>query len=93
MNAYEKLCHEIAVILNDDTMGEVIVSSCWQVAYFRMKYSFETEWSYEYEPFIYQCGDYCDFCMDWWEGEQDIELLGVYSLDYLVKYYRKEVKQ
>ena len=92
MNAYEKLCHEIAMILNYDTMGGVIDSSCWQVAHFRMKYSHETEWSYEYEPFIYHYGDDCDFCMDWWEGEQDIELLGVYSLDYLVKYYRKEVK-
>ena len=88
MNAYEKLCHEIGEILYDDTMKNLIPTSGWQVVYFRMKYSFETEWSYEYEPFIYHYGYYCDFPSDWWEGEQDIELLGVYSLDHVVDAYR-----
>lgn len=85
MNAYEKFCREIGNLMDWGTEDGSITTSCWQVVYFKMKYSHETEWSYEIEPFIWHYGEYCDFPMDWWEGEQDIELLAVYSLDYIVK--------
>ena len=85
MNAYEELCKEIGMLMGWGTENGQIQTSCWQVVYFRMKHSLETEWRYECQPFIWHYGSECDFPLDWWEGEQDIELLAVFSLDHLVK--------
>ena len=87
MSALEHLKAEIASFMEWSTNNGDIANygGCWNVIYFRMKYERETEWEYCAEPCIYHYGTEIDFPMDFWEGQQEIELLGCYSLKYLVE--------
>ena len=43
----------------------------------RMKYAFEKEWGYLIEFCRPYDGDGIMWDMDWWEGQQDVEYLGI----------------
>ena len=73
-------------LLNDseDTLFERIYknsgASCFLV-YLRCKYSHQTEWEY-----LIECCELCNrndivWFNDWWEGQQDVEYLGIAVID------------
>lgn len=81
--SYDALCYIVSDLMLNKHDGDY-------VAGIKYKYSHEDTYSFSNEivSYNYSTSDVCWF-NDWYEGQEDCDLLYLYNIDFLVNFYRK----